>query len=94
MTCKSLGNWSDTGYCKPAYDKLYAQQTAQVDPVKRQQIVYEMQQMVYNDRPYVILNYNDTINAWNEHNFTGFVESSQGIFASLTKASLISVHQT
>ena len=29
MTCQSLGNWSDSGYCVDAYDKLYAQQGGQ-----------------------------------------------------------------
>jgi peptide/nickel transport system substrate-binding protein len=92
MTCKSLGNWNDSGYCNSAYDKLYAQQTADVNPDSRKQIVDRMQQMVFDDRPYVILNYNDTLNAWNERNFVGFVESGQGLFSALTKASLISVH--
>jgi peptide/nickel transport system substrate-binding protein len=92
MTCKSLGNWNDSGYCNATYDKLYAQQTAEIDPAKRKLIVDRMQQMVYDQRPYVILNYNDTINAWNERNFVGFVESGQGLFSALTKASLISVH--
>jgi peptide/nickel transport system substrate-binding protein len=92
MTCKSLGNWNDSGYCKDAYDKMYEQQTGEVDPAKRLEIVDAMQKMVYEDRPYVVLNYNNTINAWNDRNFTGFVESSQGFFSALTKASLISVH--
>ena len=92
MTCQSLGNWSDSGYCKPAYDKLYAQQGKAVDPTVRHDLVNQAQQMVFNDRPYIILNYNDTINAWNG-NFTGYVESSQGFFGALTKQSLIDVHQ-
>jgi peptide/nickel transport system substrate-binding protein len=58
----------------------------------RRQIVYQMQQMVFDDRPYVVLVYNDTINAWSTH-WDGFVESSQGLFGALTKASLIAVHQ-
>ncbi|MEA2520670.1 MAG: peptide/nickel transport system substrate-binding protein [Actinomycetota bacterium] len=92
MTCQSLGNWSDSGYCKPAYDKLYAQQGKAVDPTERHDLVNQAQQMVFDDRPYIILNYNDTINAWNG-NFTGYVESSQGFFGALTKQSLIDVHQ-
>jgi hypothetical protein len=51
-----------------------------------------MQQMVFDDRPYVVLVYNDAINAWST-NWDGFVESSQGLFGALTKASLIAVHQ-
>jgi peptide/nickel transport system substrate-binding protein len=91
MTCQSLGNWSDSGYCKPAFDKLYAQQGKAVDATDRHDLVNQAQQMVFDDRPYIVLNYNDTINAWSG-NFTGYVESSQGFFGALTKASLIEVH--
>jgi peptide/nickel transport system substrate-binding protein len=93
MTCQSLGNWSDTGYCNPAFDKLYEAQSRAIDPKARKQLVDQAQKMIYDDRPYIVLNYNDTINAWNG-NFTGFVESSQGFFGALSKDSLIQVHQS
>ena len=93
MTCHSFGNWSDSGYCVKAYDALYAKQARTVDEQARQAIVYQMQQMVYNDRPYIVLNYNDTLNAWS-HGWDGFVQSSQGLFSALDKQSLIAVHQT
>jgi peptide/nickel transport system substrate-binding protein len=92
MTCGSFGSWSDSGYCNKAYDKLYVKQGETADVKARRQIVYQMQQMVFDDRPYVVLVYNDTINAWSTH-WAGFVESSQGLFGALTKASLIAVHQ-
>jgi peptide/nickel transport system substrate-binding protein len=92
MTCNSFGNWSDSAYCNDAYDKLYDQQGQTLDPVARRDIVYEMQKMVYDDRPYIVLVYNDTINSWSD-GWDGFVQSSQGLFSALTKYSLISVHQ-
>jgi peptide/nickel transport system substrate-binding protein len=92
MTCASLGDWSDSGYCNKDYDKLYLKQQTTVDAQTRLQIVDELQRTVYDDRPYIVLVYNDTLDAWSRH-WAGFVQSSQGLFASLTKASLISVHQ-
>ena len=93
MTCHSFGNWSDSGYCVKAYDALYAKQARTIDEQARLAIVNQMQQMVYNDRPYIVLNYNDTINAWN-NNFAGFIQSAQGLFSALDKQSLIAVHHT
>ena len=93
MTCKQLGNWSDCGYCNPAYDKLYAEQGRTVDQAQRLQIVYEMQKMIYDARPYIVLVYNDTIDAYDANAWAGFVQSPQGLFSSLSKVSLISVHQ-
>jgi len=92
LTCVQYGNWSDTGYCNKAYDALYAQQSAAVDPKTRQQIVYKMQQQIYNDRPYIVINYQDQMDAWNT-NWTGFIETNQGIFNPLSKESMVSVHQ-
>src|SRR5664279_1100979 len=51
--CDQYGGWSDTGYCNPAYDKLYAQQGLATDPAKRKQIVWKMQQILYRDKPYI-----------------------------------------
>jgi peptide/nickel transport system substrate-binding protein len=53
--CDQYGGWSDTGYCNPAYDELYQQQGVTVDQEARKQIVYEMQEILYNDRPYIQL---------------------------------------
>jgi peptide/nickel transport system substrate-binding protein len=53
--CDQYGGWSDTGYCNPAYDKLYQQQGVTTDPVKRKQIVWKMQDILYRDKPYIQL---------------------------------------
>jgi peptide/nickel transport system substrate-binding protein len=53
--CDQYGGWSDTGYCNPAYDKLYQQQGVTTDPEKRQAIVWKMQQILYHDKPYIQL---------------------------------------
>ena len=46
LTCGSWNVWNDTGYCNKTYDSLYQAQSAAINPAKRQQIVYQMQQMV------------------------------------------------
>ena len=74
LGCNQYGSWSDTGYCNPAYDKLYQEQGVAVNPQKRRQIVDQMQQMIYNQRPYIVLTNDDGIDAWSTH-FAGIVES-------------------
>ncbi len=91
LQCSQWGNWSDTGYCNKDYDKLFeAQQLAQDQP-ERVKMVYEMQKIIYDDRPYIVLSYDDQLNAWST-DWTGFVESSLGLFNSLSKESLTQVH--
>ena len=92
LTCGQFGSWSDSGYCNPKYDELYKAQGAEMDPQKRLEIVYEMQKMVYDDRPYIMLTYGTTIDAWSPK-WAGFVQSVQGLFPFLSKESLTQVHQ-
>ena len=63
LTCVSWNTWNDTGFCSKTYDSLYAAQSAATSPAKRQQIVYQMQQMIASQRIYLVLDYPDTIEA-------------------------------
>ncbi|HSK17128.1 MAG TPA: ABC transporter substrate-binding protein [Gaiellaceae bacterium] len=63
-TCDQFGGWSDTGYCNPEYDELYAQQGVAVDQEERKQIVWEMQEIHQRDRPYIHLVEVDYITVW------------------------------
>jgi peptide/nickel transport system substrate-binding protein len=92
LTCDQWGNWNDTGYCDEEYDQLYKEQKGAVDPEERQQIVFEMQQVAFEDRPYIILTYDARLDAWSP-NWTGFVPSIQGIFNNFSTQSLTSVRQ-
>jgi peptide/nickel transport system substrate-binding protein len=55
VNCNQYGNRSDTGYCNKAYDKLYAEQGVTIDPAKRKQIIWQMQKILYRDKPYIQL---------------------------------------
>jgi peptide/nickel transport system substrate-binding protein len=48
-------SWSDTGWDNPAYDQLYVQQGQTVDVAKRQEIVDQMQQLIYDNFVYTQL---------------------------------------
>ena len=91
-TCAQYGNWNDSGYCNSQYDALYAEQGTMIDPDKRQRIVYQMQQMLYDARAEVVLVYNDIVDTWS-NSWTGFVESPNGLWTQLSKVPLESVHQ-
>ena len=91
ITCNEWGNWSDGGYCNHQYDKLYAEQKTAVNPADRQQIIFKMQQIAFDARPYIILTYDKRLDAW-ASNWQGFVESTQGIYNNFSTQSLLSVH--
>lgn len=68
-----LANLSDSFYCNPAYDELYTKQGGQTDEAQRWETVKQMQQMLYDDAPYIITYYYDNPEAYRSDRFTGFV---------------------
>jgi len=78
------GGWSDSGYHNPEYDQFYLDQQQAVDKAERQKIVWKMQEMVYNDRPYIVLYYEKLLQAYRSDRFTGLIESPIGIEAGLS----------
>jgi len=63
LTCGSFNVWNDTGYCTKNYDSMYQAQGAALSTAKRQQLVYQMQQMISTARPYLVIDYADLIEA-------------------------------
>jgi peptide/nickel transport system substrate-binding protein len=78
------GGWSDSGYSNPEYDQLYLDQQTVIDRDERQKIVWQMQEMIFNDIPYVILYYDDGLEAYRTDRFTGFIDSPLGLTACLS----------
>jgi peptide/nickel transport system substrate-binding protein len=95
LLCNQYGSNSDTGYCDKTYDDMYTQQEQAIDPSKRKQIVNQMQEKLFNDRPYIILNYPDVIDAYDGKKWAGFYnEPGYGVINNNGIQSLVQVHQT
>jgi peptide/nickel transport system substrate-binding protein len=92
LTCVSWNVWNDTGYCNKTYDSLYASQSAAMNPAKRQQIVYQMQQMAASTRMYLVLDYPDSIEAHSPA-WTDLPLVAGSSFTSMSKIPFESVHQ-
>ncbi len=93
LTCAQLGNNSDSGYCNPAYDKLYAAQGVATDRASRQSIINQMQQLAFDDRPYISLVNQNVIEA-HSPKWTGFLISPLvGSVNNLSTETLLAVHK-
>jgi peptide/nickel transport system substrate-binding protein len=62
--------WSDSFYCNPAYDALYEQQKTAVDRAQRGALARQMQEILYDDAPYVLTYYNQILEAYRKDRFT------------------------
>ena len=65
--------WNDCCFSSAEYDKLYAAQDAEMDSATRKQQVQRMQQIFYDDAPYVVLYYPKTLIAYNTAKWEGWV---------------------
>ena len=77
--------------------KREASQTEQSSTVNKQQrlsIIYRMQQMLFNDRPYIVLMYPDALDAYDASRWAGLTpEAGYGLFQTSGSQPLLEVHQ-
>ncbi|MBO0845672.1 MAG: ABC transporter substrate-binding protein [Nocardioides sp.] len=73
MTCGQRGNWSDSWFCNKQYDALYNQQHVQTDQAKREAEVKQMQQILYQQSPYLVTAYSSIGEAVRSDKFACFV---------------------
>ena len=70
--CEAIGSSSDSQYCNPAYDELYAQQAAAQTDEERLAILTQMQNILYDDAVYDILFYDANLAAYRTDRFAGW----------------------
>jgi peptide/nickel transport system substrate-binding protein len=57
LTTDEIGMWNQSAWSDPAYDKLFPLQAQQLDPQQRKQTIWKMQQIVYDQTPFIPLIY-------------------------------------
>lgn len=78
---------NETGFSNERYDELYQQQMQELDEAKRISLVKEMQQIVYDESPYLIYIHDDFIQPIRSDKWTGYSiipSETGGLFYNLT----------
>jgi len=75
LTTDEIGMWNQSAWSDPAYDKLFPLQAQQLDPQQRKQTIWKMQQIVYDQTPFIPLIYDRDQEAYNTADWTGWVTS-------------------
>jgi peptide/nickel transport system substrate-binding protein len=73
-----IGDWSDCAWWSPEYDKLYNEQATTIDTTARKALIDRMQQIIYEQSPYIILAYPKGLEAVNVSRWEGWVQSPEG----------------
>jgi len=93
MTTNQIGNMSDSNYSNERYDELFIEQQTIMDPDERREVVWEMQQILYEEAPYIILFYDNSLQAVNTDKWTGWkrIPDEGGYFFNLTTYNYLNV---
>jgi peptide/nickel transport system substrate-binding protein len=75
FTSGQCGSWSDTCYSNPEYDKLYKDQSTVTSQDQRVQIIQQMQNIVYTDTPEIVLDYYNSLEAYNSARWQGLEDN-------------------
>ncbi len=57
LTCDQIGGWNDATWCNEEYDQLYEAQNAALDDDERVDQIKRMQEIFYEEAPYIITVY-------------------------------------
>jgi len=81
-----IGGNNDIYYSNPQYDDLYAQQASELDLTTRVDLVNQAQQLFYDDSAYIVMWYQDKLQAYRSDLWTGFADTPGGIIFNFTRA--------
>lgn len=75
MTTGSIESWSDCAWSNKEYDRLFLEQQTAIDLQKRIEIIHRMQQIVYEESPYIPLVYPKDLECANKGKWAGWTRS-------------------
>jgi peptide/nickel transport system substrate-binding protein len=84
-----IGGNNDVYYSNPVYDHLYDQQASELDRTKRLALVHRMQQLYYEDAAYIVMWYQDKLQAYRTDTWTGWTDTPGGIIFNFTRANYL-----
>ena len=86
-----IGGNNDVFYSNPAYDSLYAQQASELDKAKRTDLVHHAQQLYYDDCAYIVMWYQDKLQAYRTNGWKGWTNTPGGMVFNFTRANYLNV---
>ena len=78
FTTDQIMDWSDCMYSNPEYDRMFEEQQHLVDRQARVNMIHEMQKILYEDCPYVVLSYDPDLQAYRTDKYEGWVQTPKG----------------
>ncbi|MFD1019839.1 ABC transporter substrate-binding protein [Thalassobacillus hwangdonensis] len=91
MRGEQIGGLSDSYYANDQYDQLFEEQETLIDRDERQAVVHEMQEILYDENPYIILAYDNALQAVNTEEWTGWTKVRDTYFLTFNHSNYMNV---
>ena len=78
LTTHEIGSLNEPFWSNPQYDALALQQGRTLDTQQRQAMIWQMQQIMYQQSPWIVLSYPDDLEAYNTAKWTGWTQMFGG----------------
>jgi len=78
LTKAQIAGWSDTSWTNPEYEQLFLDESTAIDPAARSAAIQRMQEIAYQDSPYVIFGYFQFLEAYDTARWEGYVHAPGG----------------
>jgi peptide/nickel transport system substrate-binding protein len=78
FTTSMIGSINETGWSNAQYDKLAVQQETTLDLQTRKDRIWQMQQIMYQQAPWIVLTYPYLLEAYNTDRWTGWTRALNG----------------
>ncbi len=89
--CSQIGGNNDVFYCNDTYDEYYSQQATTLDMKTRKEIVDKMQKMFYDDATYIVMWYQDKLQAYRADTWQGWTEIPGGLIYNVTRENYMQI---
>jgi peptide/nickel transport system substrate-binding protein len=73
-----IGSWNEPCWSNAQYDQLAAEQASTMDLDKRKQFIDQLQQIMYDQSPWLVLTYPEHLEAYNTDKWTGWTRVMDG----------------
>ena len=78
FTTAQIENWNEPAWSNPEYDQLVSQANTTLDPQKRKDLVWQAQQIFYEQSPEIATDYPDKLEAVNTAKWDGWTRMYHG----------------
>ncbi len=77
MTAGQIENWSDCNWSDPEYEELYQLQSEELDTETRLGYIHRMQEILYEQTPYIVSDYGPDFEAYNTEKWEGYTHTPE-----------------